>query len=69
MNKFEKSLKDIELLSEEQTLDVRGGFVPLSMEIPKLGIEDDNVNVDVSALACACQCGDKPPIVIGPVRF
>lgn len=59
MNKFEKSLKDIELLSDEQTLAVRGGFVPLSLEIPKFGIndKDENVNVNVDGDACACACG------------
>ena len=60
MNKFEKSMKAMELLSDEQTLAVRGGFVALSLEIPKFGIKDkdENVNVNVDGDACACACGE-----------
>lgn len=55
MKKFEQALKAMELLDENGTIALKGGFAALSMESqtsPAAG----NVNVDVSGWYCSCEC-------------
>ncbi|WP_289202697.1 hypothetical protein [Bacteroides acidifaciens] len=58
MNRFEESLKALEMLDENGAISLKGGYTVLS-----LNKADDstttisrNVNVDVSGWGCACRC-------------
>lgn len=58
MNRFEESLKALDLLDENGAIALKGGYTVLSLhkaDDATITISG-NVNVDVSGWACACKC-------------
>lgn len=62
MSKFQEALHKMQLLDENGSLAVKGGFVALSMVTANTSAAG-NVNVDVSNKTCICKC-DEGTIVV-----
>ncbi len=64
MNKFEEALQKMQLLDENGTLNVKGGFVNLSMETKHIDVASNvNVNVSGNLSTCACKCDGEIIII------